>query len=633
MRPGKESIRPAVMPLQVMKIDWYIMQATITSMQNQTGSKAASTPDENTADAIRRVEILQRVMAAISSGLALDPLLKNILEGAVELIQATHGTIGLVVERNGMPVIRTVAVHNMPAEELDSEMPPGIGLAGTVLKEGRTIRLDRYGALDQPTLRGFSEHSVVGVPIQWGGGVIGFFGIGIESPRRFDARDVETLEFFAQYAAVAIHHANLYKTSQRALDEMRLLYNTSQRIGLSDDVDGVMDAYLDQVAAGGRYICNLCLYELDENGQKTAVVVRGRWSPQGGSERLEEKYPYVYDNFDPILDAGETIVISDIRTHPDVPESLRTMQVESGRWSLVMIPLMVRNQRMGLVILSHEGVHKWDEDTLRQHQAVAAQLAIAIDHRVQQTLLQERGQQLAVLQERQRLARELHDSVTQLIFSTTLIAQSISPAWKRDPVEGEKRVTRLLELSQTALREMRSLLFELRSAENIQEQKEIPATLTGLERIRHYGLPGALRFLAKDFSQDGIQVSLDADERSEAYFGEGRGSKSAREPVVEESVYRIVQEALNNAVKHSQARQIAVRICMEGSRQLSFSVEDDGVGFEQWSSGASATTGSGLGMNTMRERAETLGGSIRLVSSPGRGTTVEVSIPLKERVE
>lgn len=602
-------------------------------MQIPTGKKTASPPAEDITDAVRRVEILQRVMAAISSGLALDPLLSDILEGAVELTGAVYGTIGLAMERSGTPVIRTVAVHNMPEEELSAEMPAGVGLAGAVLKEQRTIRLDRYGALDKPTLQDFSEHSVVGVPIRWGEKMIGFFGIGVDAPKRLDERDVETLEFFAQYAAIAIHNANLHKSSQRAFDEMRLMYNTSQRIGLSDDVDGVMDAYLDQVAAGGKYICNLCLYELDENGQKTAVVVRGRWSPQGGSERLEEKYPYVYDNFDPILDAGEAIVISDIRTHPDVPESLRSMQVESGRWGLVMIPLMVRNQRMGLVILSHEGVHQWNEDTLSQHKAVAAQLAIAIDHRMQQTLLKERGQQLAVLQERQRLARELHDSVTQLIFSTTLIAQSIAPAWKRDPAEGEKRVTRLLELSQTALREMRSLLFELRSAENIHEQKEIPATLTGLERIRHYGLMGALRSLTLDFSQDGTQVEFESDDGAEKYFGAGRGSKSAKEPVVEESVYRIVQEALNNAVKHARARHIFVRIRLEDLRRLSFSVTDDGVGFDHWSANPNMPSGSGLGLSTMRERAENLGGSIRIDSLPGRGTTVEASIPVKERIE
>ena len=588
----------------------------------------APIPNENFNDAIRRADILQRVMTTISSGLELDPLLSNILESAVTLIEATHGTIGLVVERNGKPTIRTVAVHNMPDEELGAEMSPGMGLAGTVLLENRTIRLDRYGELDQPTLQDLVEHSVIGVPIQWGGRMIGFFGIGIEAPRRFDDHDVETLEFFAQYAAVAIHNANLFKANRHALDEMHLLYKTSQRIGLSADVDGVIDAYLDQVAAGGQYICNICLYEFGEDNQRTYIIVKGRWTPKTGSERLEERLPYVQDDLDPILDAGETIIISDVRRDPRVPDSLRKIQEDSGRWALVMIPLMVRSQRIGLVVLSHQGVHEWNPDTLSPYRAVAAQLAIAIDHRTQQNLLQQHGQQLAVLKERQRLARELHDSVTQLIFSTTLIAQSITPAWRRDPSEGERRVERLLELSQTALREMRSLLFELRSSEEMQDM-ELPVTLTGLERIRHYGLLGAIRLLAGDFSEEGIMVNVEVDEGGIRLFDTETGSKSGKEPMIEESTYRIVQESLNNAVKHARAHHVSIRIKCD-SEKLDFSVIDDGQGFTNQSIKNEALEGSGLGMKTMKERAEALGGTLNVSSTPGRGTAVEVTIPLKE---
>ena len=132
-------------------------------------------------------------MSTISSGLDLDPLLTNILDSAINLIEATHGTIGLVIERNSKPIIRTVAVHNMPDEELGAEMESGIGLAGAVLKEDRTIKLDRYQDVEQPTLVELNEHSVIGVPIRWDKKMIGFFGIGVEKPRRFDDHDVETL--------------------------------------------------------------------------------------------------------------------------------------------------------------------------------------------------------------------------------------------------------------------------------------------------------------------------------------------------------------------------------------------------------------------------------------------------------
>ena len=569
-------------------------------------------------------------MALISSDLDLEPLLSKILDSAVTLIQATHGTIGLVVQRNESPVIRTVAIYNMPEDEMGAEMTPGVGLAGSVLRAGQAIRLDRYGDLDQPTLPALAEHSVIGVPIRWRGEMIGFFGIGADSPYRFSAQDQETLELFAQYAAVAIHNARLFEASKDALDEMRLLYETSQRIGLGRDVDDVITAYLEQVAQRTRYVCNVCLYEFDADGERTAVVVRGRWNPDTGFQHLEDRVPYSRDDLDPLLDAGQTVTISDVRRDPRVSPELRSMQEESGRLALAMIPLMVRGRRMGLVVLSYPGVHEWSEMGLRPYHATAAQLAIAIDSRLQQRLLYERGQQVAVLQERERLARELHDSVTQLIFSTTLIAQSIAPAWKRDPLEGQRRVDRLLELSQTALREMRSLLFELRPVEEVEPLTARPGSgqaLTGPERVRRYGLLEALRALAADFSQDGVQVDVRTYEFSPTNFGVAVGL--GNETTIEPDVYRIVQEALNNAIKHARAHEILVLLDGSTPKQLCLSISDDGVGFAP-GPGEESQAG-GFGMKTMRERAETLGGSLRVISAPGRGTTIEVTIPMSER--
>jgi signal transduction histidine kinase len=590
-------------------------------------ARPAPSPEDEFADAVRRADIVQRVIGSISSGLALEPLLANILDGAVTLIKATHGTIGLVAGHGDEAVVRTVAAHNMPAEELGAEMSAGMGLAGRVLRDGRTIRLDRYGDLDQLTLPELADHSVIGVPIRWGETLIGFFGIGNEAPNLFSERDAETLELFAQYAAIAINNANLFEASQGALDEMRLLYETSQRIGLAADVDGVIDAYLDQVAVGGEYICNIVLYEFDPQGQRTALIVRGRWTPQTGSQRLDERLPHARDDLDPILDEGETIAISDVRTDPRVSAGLRQMQEQEGRLALAMIPLMVRSVRIGLVVLSHPGAHHWTEDHLRPYRATAAQLAIAIDHRMQQNLLNERSQLLAVLQERQRLARELHDSVTQLIFSTTLIAQSIAPAWRRDPAEGQKRIDRLLELSQTSLREMRALLFELRPGEEASS-KEIPSTLTGAERVRHYGIVRALRLLADDFSHDGIVVRVHVNEAGLSYFGTVPGGRVGEEAVVE-GLYRIVQEALNNAAKHAGAHLVTVSLEREQPGSLHVSVVDDGIGITPGTARESAA-GTGLGMKTMRERAESLGGTLRVISSPGAGTAIEILIPLKE---
>jgi signal transduction histidine kinase len=336
--------------------------------------------------------------------------------------------------------------------------------------------------------------------------------------------------------------------------------------------------------------------------------------------------PYSRDGLDPILDAGQTVTISDVSTDSRVSSRLREIQEESGRPALAMCPLMVRGKRIGLVVLSYPSVHKWTEASLWPYQATAAQLATAIDSRMQQGLLYERAQQLAVLQERQRLARELHDSVTQLIFSTTLIAQSIAPAWKRDPLEGQGRVDRLLELSQTALREMRSLLFEL----HLGADKKIntdASTLTGPERVRRYGLLDALRLLAGDFANGEIQVMIEAG----SYLTPHPDSDTLDGSALEESIYRIAQEALNNAIKHAHAHQVVIRLDSSRQKGLCLSVKDDGIGFIPVTGEAKEESEEGgFGMKTMRERAEELGGFIRIISALQKGTTVEVNIPFKD---
>jgi signal transduction histidine kinase len=286
-----------------------------------------------------------------------------------------------------------------------------------------------------------------------------------------------------------------------------------------------------------------------------------------------------------------------------------------------MIPLMVQDQRLGLVILSYPSMYQWCDADLQPYQATAAQLAAAINSRRQHHLLIERGQRLAVLEERQRLARELHDSVTQLIFSMTLIAQSIGPAWRRDPPEGERRVNRIVELSQAALAEMRALLAELRPPEGATMAADAAVASPSIELVRRAGLAAALRLLFADVARDGLQTHFDAH-------------TYVRQPLDrEEALYRIAQEALNNVVKHAQARHVEIGLVTTHSSTC-LAVRDDGKGFAVESVGAPddrrPRRHRGLGLSTMQERAAALGGVVRIVSAPGQGTTVEVTLPQKD---
>jgi len=212
----------------------------------------------------------------------------------------------------------------------------------------------------------------------------------------------------------------------------------------------------------------------------------------------------------------------------------------------------------------------------------------------------ERAEELAVLQERNRLARELHDSVTQSLHSATLLAEAGQrEASSGDNEKAREYLIRLGEISQQALREMRLLVYELR-----------PLALSGV------GLVGAL------------QQRLDAVERRSGVEVDFSTEDEIKVPEdIEEELYRIAMEALNNALKHANPTSVTVTLRKVEKRELpciELAIIDDGVGFDP----ANEENQEGFGLTSMRERIEKLGGELEILSAPGEGTQVVVCVYL-----
>jgi signal transduction histidine kinase len=232
-------------------------------------------------------------------------------------------------------------------------------------------------------------------------------------------------------------------------------------------------------------------------------------------------------------------------------------------------------------------------DSARQEsQALLAELQTA--HR-QLQIYAAQAEELAVAQERNRLARELHDSVTQTIFSLTLTAKAAHLLLERDPTRVAAQLDHLQELAQSALAEMRSLIFQLRP--------------TAVEEM---GLVSALQqHLTTLQNQHGLSVELHLE-------GEPRLS-----PEQEVRLFRIVQEALNNVVKHAQTGQATVTFKQDNGR-LILEIADQGIGFDPNTIGTRQGT---LGLASMRERAEMMGGVLTVETRPSEGVRLRVEIP------
>jgi signal transduction histidine kinase len=244
---------------------------------------------------------------------------------------------------------------------------------------------------------------------------------------------------------------------------------------------------------------------------------------------------------------------------------------------------------------------RWRLSTMRrQKAALEAQVAIRtseLQHQIEQRqkaelALAEKAAQEAVTVERTRLARDLHDAVTQTLFSASLIAEVLPDLWTMSQTEGQKRIEELRQLTRGALAEMRTLLVELR-----------PNALTEIP------LPDLLRQLCESLiGRARLPIELQV-----------RGARKLP-PDIQVGLYRITQEALNNVVKHAKATQAAVRLELED--QVRLSVTDNGAGFDP-----AAVPPDHLGLQILRERAEAIGASLTILSRPGEGTCISVAWP------
>ncbi len=340
---------------------------------------------------------------------------------------------------------------------------------------------------------------------------------------------------------------------------------------------------------------------------------------EGWFRRRFEWYPHVYF----ALQTGLVLALSLVPPYVDyyvilyVPLSVDAMSSFSRRtaylWLGIFIlatagvlvyvfgwgyalPFILMYAAAFLFFASYTAITRRAEDAREESQALLAQLQAA--HRDLQDYAAQ-VEELTAAEERNRLARELHDSVTQTIFSLTLTAQAARMLLDQDAARAAAQLDRVQELARDALTEMRSLIQQLR-----------PKTVAELGLV-----PALQAHVAERQKRDGLKVVLRVD-------GESRLLVE-----VEEALFRVVQEALNNVVKHAGTDQAEVSLNLEGEA-VSVTVADHGAGFDPTFIGSEV---SHLGLTGMHERVKALGGSLNIESHPGAGTNIRVKVPLPRK--
>ncbi len=553
--------------------------------QARTSETATSDP----RDELERLRILVHAGIALNSELSLDALLQRLVETAAELTGARYAALG-VIDRAGQSLERffTAGIDEETRSAI-GDVPRGRGILGVLIREARPLRLRDIA--EDPRSVGFPRNhppmrSFLGVPIVLRGVAYGNLYLTEKADgAEFSAADEELTQLLAAQAAVAIENARLYESSTRWLRQLESLNEIGNALASEVELGPLLDlvARRMQELVEGRIV----LIALPDGEGGLAVAAAA-----GGEDLVGMRLDAGSTKMGRILERGSSERVDAVVDDPEIDQRLAR---ELGITSAIYLPLAVRGKPLGVVAVHDRlgGSAHFDEDDVRLAETLVARAAIAVDlsERVSRDALRRvvDAQEL----ERARLARELHDETGQALTSILLGLKHLDDVIETD--DARVATASLRELVVTTLQDVRRLAVELR-----------PSALAD------FGLVPAIERLAGTLAeQSELVVDL------EARLGEQRLPAEA-----ETALYRIVQEALTNVVKHASARRVSITLV----RKEGFAVvvvEDDGLGFDP----RTTRTGS-LGFVGMRERVELVGGRLTVESAPGAGTTIAAEVPV-----
>jgi signal transduction histidine kinase len=537
-----------------------------------------------------RLRALVETGIAINSELSLDGVLERIVEAAARVTEARYAALG-VIDPTGGGLERFVTHGVTPEVQTEIGDPPhGRGILGVLIKDARSLRL--HDLTQDPRSVGFPPghppmRTFLGAPIHLRGVAYGnLYLTEKEGGGDFTDQDEELVTLLAAQAAVAVENARLYESAT----------SWSQQLESLNEVGGALvgelelEPLLDLVATRLRELIGARLVAI---ALPAGDALRIAAADGEGAADLAAIDSLARDSkTGRVLGRGRSERVDSLLEDPEVDQDVaRRLGASTGLY----VPLIVRERPIG-VLVAHDRIGpdpRFSSADLRlaEQFAVRASLAVDLTRRVARDALGRivAGQEL----ERRRLARELHDETGQALTSILLGLRAVDEAGSDEDIR--KAVSDLRELVVATLQDVRRLAVQLRP-----------------KALDDFGLVPALERLVQTFSEtSGIDVDL------EAQLGEERLPTE-----VETTLYRIVQEALTNVVKHAEAARVSILLVRRDGSATAV-IEDDGRGFDPAKPGPDS-----LGLEGMRERAELHDGRLTIETSPGSGTTLVVEVPL-----
>jgi signal transduction histidine kinase len=425
----------------------------------------------------------------------------------------------------------------------------------------------------------------MGVPLLVGQRNIGMMTLEHGEANYYTSHHAELAMALANQLAIAIENARLFRAVQRGADQFRVISELGQRISSILDIDELLTQAVHLIrAAFGYYHVHIGLIE---GNMVILSNAAGVYEDEPSCNYCASLHLSLGDSAlcSVVAEKGEPVLV------PDISQEPRYLHPTHATGSGVVVPLMAKGRVIGLLDVEHREINMLTEDDVAVLQLLANQVAVAIEN----ARLYTQAKKLAALQERQKLARELHDSVSQALYGIGLGTKTAISILESPQVGKEdlaQPLDYILGLATSALAEMRALIFELRP-ESLEVEGLLPALARRVDVLR---------------SRNDIQVICRLDEEPEL-------------PVeAKEALYRVAQEALHNVGKHANASQVTISLASHNGA-VTLEIGDDGSGFE-----LREHYPGHLGLQSMRERVEALGGAFVVDSAPGAGTRIRASL-------
>jgi signal transduction histidine kinase len=515
----------------------------------------------------------------LASELSLPMVLQRIVDIAAQVTDARYGALGVIGRGNELVDFVTTGLSAKQRKAIGA-LPRGRGILGLLIREPRIVRIrdiERHSRSNGFPANHPPMHSFLGAPVQALGKVYGNIYLAEKrSAVEFSVEDERSLQVLATQAGVAIANASLYQEAQRRERWLESLHEITSAILEGAGADSLLRSIAEHARDLAGADAATILTTTTSPGRLVVAAAVGAYAPQVQGQSV----PKAKSISGSVMETGKPLHTENAATHGGAYQPI----IRLGHVGpAIFVPLRVRGRSTGtLMVANTKGRPGFDEGMVKLVETFADQASISIEY----ARAQEDVQRLGLMEERERIAKELHDGIIQSLFAVGMGLQGT--ALISGSPETTERVEGAVGELDRIIRDLRNYIFGLR-----------PGILADRQ------LDQALRALGEEIEATShIPVTVEVD----AALSAGLSARS-------HDIVQLTREALSNITRHSRAKHAVVRLARRGSDAV-LSIEDDGVGFD------AGAPSFGSGMQNMRERAATIGAKLRVSSANGNGTKV-----------